>query len=238
MASINGFTVLKFGDPALAKFKIPGTEARVSLRREVAKLMVGLAADFHKNVEELNPKSCWGHDFRKIDETNSWSFHAPGIAIDLNASRHPRGKRGTFTASQVSSIRRLLKDYSYHGVRLFRWGGDFQSKVDEMHFEIIVPRGIALKAIDSLGQARGAPDPMPKHKPGSRQLELKNPPMEGEDVEYVQRWIGEREAGEPDGVFGSNTRDGVRWYQGLRGIEVTGVCDRKTWRNMRIEPTF
>jgi peptidoglycan hydrolase-like protein with peptidoglycan-binding domain len=62
--------------------------------------------------------------------------------------------------------------------------------------------------------------------------------MRGDDVEYAQRWIGAREAGKPDGVFGSATRNGVRWYQGLRGIEVTGVCDRKTWRNMGIEPTF
>jgi peptidoglycan hydrolase-like protein with peptidoglycan-binding domain len=238
MASINGFSVLNFGDPALRKFKIPGTEAKLSLRREVAALMVGLAADFHKNVENLNPKSCWGHDHRKIAGTNSWSFHAPGIAIDLNASRHPRGQRGTFTAGQVTSIRRLLKDYSYHGVRLFRWGGDFHTKVDEMHFEIIVPRGTALKAVASIGHGRGVPNAQPTHKPGSRQLELRDPRMEGDDVEYVQRWIGDREAGAPDGFFGPDTRDGVRWYQGMRGIEVTGVCDRKTWRNIGIEPTF
>lgn len=235
MASINGFSVLPFGDSKLAKFKIPGTGARLSLRKEVASLMVGLARDFHQNVEPLNAKSCWGHDFRKIDDSGSWSFHAPGIAIDLNATDHPRGKRDTFSTNQVKSIRKLLQNYSYQGVRLFRWGGDFSTKVDEMHFEIIVPRGIALKAVDG-GRVRGANPP--EHKPGSRELRVTDPRMTGDDVEYVQRWIGEREAGQPDGFFGPDTRDGVRWYQGMRGIEVTGVCDRRTWENMRIKPTF
>ena len=37
---------------------------------------------------------------------------------------------------------------------------------------------------------------------------------------------------------GDDTVRGVRWYQGMRGIAVTGEVDNVTWRNMRIEPTF
>jgi len=238
MASINGFGVLPFGSSDLAKYKIPGSATKLSLRREVASLIVELARDFHQTVEPLNPKSCWGHDHRKIDGGPNWSFHAPGIAIDLNASDHPRGKHNTFSANQEKSIRKLLKNYSFQGVRLFRWGGDFHTKVDEMHFEIIVPRSIALKAISSHPAGPVAHSTPPDHKPGSRALSLTDPRMTGDDVEYAQRWIGERRAGEPDSVFGTDTREGVRWYQGLRGIPVTGVCDQETWRNMRIKPTF
>lgn len=239
MASINGFSVLPFGSSELAKFKIPGTAAKISMRREVARLMVELARDFHQTVEPLNPKSCWGHDHRKIDGGPNWSFHAPGIALDLNASDHPRGKHNTFSNNQEKSIRKLLANHSFQGVRLFRWGGDFHSKVDEMHFEIIVPRAIALKAAGAQHKTVSGGSPgTPDHKPGSRALSLKDPRMQGDDVEYAQRWIGERRAGEPDGFFGPDTRDGVRWYQGLRGIPVTGVCDAETWRNMRIKPTF
>lgn len=237
MASINGFTVVDFGDPALAKFTIPGTDARVSLRKEIAPLLLGLARDFHRTVEPLNPKSCWGHDHRKISGTNSWSFHAPGIAIDLNATRHPRGTKNTFNANQVKAIRKLLTAHSYHGVKLFRWGADFTTTVDDMHFEINVPRGIALAAVNA-GQLVPMPATPTEHPPGSRALKAVSPPMQGEDVEYVQRWIGERRCGRADGFFGPSTSDGVRWYQGMRGITVTGVCDQVTWKNMRIKATF
>jgi hypothetical protein len=239
MSKINGFTVVNFGDPALKTFPIPGTTARLSLRKEVAALMVGLARDFNLTVEPLNHKSCWGHDHRKISGSNQWSFHAPGIAIDLNASAHPRGSSGTFDRDQVKAIRKLLANWSHHGVKLFRWGGDFNTIVDEMHFEIIVPRATALAAVEELrpvGTTSLVPVPTP-HAPGSRLLKVTSTPMEGRDVKYVQNWIGDP-CGTPDGNYGNNTRKGVIWYQGMRGIAVTGECDKVTWRNMRIEPTF
>jgi peptidoglycan hydrolase-like protein with peptidoglycan-binding domain len=240
MASINGFSVVKFGDSGLSKFTVPGTNARLSLRKEIAPLLLGLARDFHRTVEQLKPKSCWGHDHRKVSGSNSWSFHAPGIAIDLNASDHPRGVKNTFGNDEVRAIRKLLTDYSYHGVKLFRWGADFSTTVDDMHFEIIVPRGTALAAVKALGQPvpAGTGPGSTAHAPGSRELRATDPAMQGRDVEYVQQWIGERRCGPADGFFGSKSRAGVRWYQGLRGIDVTGVCDRVTWRNMRIRPTF
>jgi len=239
MASINGFSVVKFGDSALAKFAVPGTSVRLSLRKEIAPLMLALARDFHRNVESIKKGECWGHDFRKISGTDTWSHHAAGIAIDLNAPEHPRFKHGTFSSAEVRAIRDLLSNHSYQGVKLFRWGGDFSTNVDEMHFEINVPRGIALAAAQTIGTNHGNP-PMAAadHAPGTRQLQVADPRLNGADVTYVQKWIGESRCGPADGFFGPGTSDGVRWYQGMRGIAVTGLVDRPTWRNMRIEATF
>lgn len=237
MASINGFSVKPYGSNALARFTIPGTSTRLSLRREVAPLMVGLAERFHRTVEPLDPKSSWGHAHRKIGGTDSWSFHAPGVAIDLNATAHPLGKRGTFSRAQVAAIRALLAAYSHQGVRLFRWGGDYRRRADEMHFEIIVPRGTALAAVRAL-QSPSASPPAKGHRPGTRDLRLASPRLSGEDVGYVQSWIGERRCGTADGYYGPKTRDGVNWYQGMRGLPTTGVCDRQTWRNLRVTPRY
>jgi peptidoglycan hydrolase-like protein with peptidoglycan-binding domain len=75
---------------------------------------------------------------------------------------------------------------------------------------------------------------VPEPRPGSRTLKLAQPRMRGIDVRFVQRFIGVKQAGPVDGVFGPLTERGVRFYQKLRGISVTGVCDRATFREMGV----
>lgn len=151
MASINGFDVVPYRSPKLAKFLVPGATVRLSVRKEVAPLLIGLARDFHATVERLDPDSTWGHAPRKIANSNRWSYHAPGIALDLNAAAHPDGKRGTFSRAKVRAIRALLAQYRFQGKPVFRWGGDFGgSDVDEMHFQLITPRANALRAVKAL----------------------------------------------------------------------------------------
>jgi hypothetical protein len=82
-----------------------------------------------------------------------------------------------------------------------------------------------------------APKPPVKpatHAPGTRVLKSANPDMSGPDVTFVQRFIGAKHAGAADGVFGPKTEAGVRWYQGMRGIKVTGQVDAKTWAQMGV----
>jgi len=62
--------------------------------------------------------------------------------------------------------------------------------------------------------------------------------IEGDDVRFVQRFIGERRCGAADGVFGPNCKSGVEWYQRMRGIAVDGEVGLQTWRNMGIKPTY
>jgi hypothetical protein len=243
---INGFTVLPYGSAALGTYLVPGTGVRLSVRREVAPLLIGLALDYHHTVEPLHPGWCWGHNPRKIAGSTSWSLHAPGIAVDLNAPHHPMGRRGTFTTAQRAAITRLLAKYTHRGTRLVRWGGTYTSRPDEMHFELIAPRAVCLAAVAALQAPAKHPatptaTPVAKpaaHPPGSRLLTLHDPVMSGEDVAFLQGFIGPQQCGPADGDYGARTEAGVRWYQRMRGITADGQVGPATWRQMGIHPTF
>lgn len=78
-----------------------------------------------------------------------------------------------------------------------------------------------------------APRP-PVHAPGTRVLEPHNPDLTGDDVEFVQRFIGVKRCGAPDGDYGPRTTAGVRWYQDMRGIRVDGRVGKVTWGQMGV----
>lgn len=135
---------------------IPGTSTRLSMRRgNVATVLAYVASEFDRLVEDIDTPSSrgyekddlirggsepsrifddWGFAFRPVrGSTSTLSNHASGSAIDLNATQHPRGVRGTFTAGQVVAIREILRFCE----GTVRWGGDYrQAPPDEMHFEI------------------------------------------------------------------------------------------------------
>jgi peptidoglycan hydrolase-like protein with peptidoglycan-binding domain len=71
-------------------------------------------------------------------------------------------------------------------------------------------------------------------RPGSRTLKLTQPRLRGADVRFIQRFIGERQCGPADGIFGPKTEAGVRFYQRLRGIQVNGICDRAVFHQMGV----
>lgn len=83
-----------------------------------------------------------------------------------------------------------------------------------------------------------APTPSPSgHKPGTRQLYATTPTMKGEDVTYVQKFIGTRWCGVADGDFGTHTKAGVIRYQRMRGLKADGAVGPVTWHNMGVRYT-
>lgn len=219
-------TLLGFRVPAPASaigtFLVPGTAVKLSVAREVAPLLIGLARDFDREVEELLPGQCGGFNPRRIEGSKSWSGHAVGAAIDLNWLLHPMGKRNTFPAAQRDRIAAILRRYSYRGVQLIRWGGTYKSRPDDMHFEINVDRAVAVAAVKAL-QAPTKPAAGPK--PGSRTLRRG---AVGPDVAFVQRWVGAKD----DGRFGPATETRVRRYQRIVGVSASGVVDTATWKKI------
>lgn len=234
MPSINGFDVVPYGSDKLATYTVPGSNVKLSVRKEVAPLLIGFAADFHRVVETLNVgKDDWGHAPRKIAGSDSWSFHAPGIAMDLNSSAHPMGKRGTFTAAEVSAIRGLLKKWSYGGKPIFRWGGDYKSKADEMHFEIIIPRDAALLAVKYL---QTTPPTTPPTKGWTEMLIEQLPVVQqGSQDEFSVKLVQGALVAQGydikiDGDFGDKTKAAVIAAQKRYGAEdVDGAVGRETW---------
>ena len=101
---------------------------------DVAFVFSRLIAAFDAKVEKIKGPVLddWSYANRLVrGSTSVVSNHGSATAIDLNALKHPRGKRGTFSSTQVKAIRAILKD-----LPVVKWGGDFHTTVDEMHFEI------------------------------------------------------------------------------------------------------
>lgn len=80
----------------------------------------------------------WTYSCRKIAGTDVWSNHSWAIAIDVDATKNPRG--GTIRLGKVwDEARRAVWQAEQEG---FRWGGRYSSP-DPMHFEtLLTPKQI------------------------------------------------------------------------------------------------
>lgn len=107
---------------------------------DVATVMKDWITWYHKNIESINLTvretpgyDDWSYAVRPVrGQTTGYSNHGSATAIDINATRHPRGVKNTFTTSQRNKIR--AKIATYDGV--LRHGEFYNSTVDGMHVEI------------------------------------------------------------------------------------------------------
>jgi hypothetical protein len=122
--------------PTLREWNIPGVDRTIPLRDGSAGfLLIHMATWFDRNIERIDMGfDDWGWSTRKIAGTDQWSNHASGTAMDLNSNEHPQGSppSATFSTIEVNGIHRRLKMYK----ECVRWGGDFRTIVDTMHYEI------------------------------------------------------------------------------------------------------
>jgi hypothetical protein len=116
-------------------FSVAGVTFPGGVRRgDVSDVLGYVAEQVHARVEPLVPGWCWGYNHRPVTGGGSLSNHASGTAIDVNAPKHPYGKRDTFTPAQRGAIRQILAEVG----GAVRWGGDYTGNRDDMHFEINV----------------------------------------------------------------------------------------------------
>lgn len=121
-------------------YKVPGTDRSFRLVKGPAgQLLTLVAAWVHKNVEPISPDrefDDWSYAERPIrGSSTTLSNHASGTAIDYNATKHPLGVRGTWSASEKTKINGLLNKLG----GTVRWGENYVNRKDGMHFEINVP---------------------------------------------------------------------------------------------------
>lgn len=149
MKSQNGWPASP--DPKAIKIKsypIPGTDIKVRVAEAAAPLLIHFAAEFNERVEKIDKGELddWGFAFRMVrGSEDSLSNHSSGSALDLNARRHPLGKRDTFTPEQKIILDELCAKYKLRG------GYTYKNRPDDMHFEVIVSPGEAKKHIKALG---------------------------------------------------------------------------------------
>ena len=150
--SANGWTASKVrAEIGIESFAVPGTKLKLACAKSVAPLLVGFAAEFHKLIEPIDEGTLddWGYAYRDVrGSTTTLSNHSSGTAIDLNATRHPLGKVGTFPNEKVPMIRALAKKYG------LIWGGDYKNRKDEMHFEIALTPAKVAALVEKLGKTK------------------------------------------------------------------------------------
>lgn len=146
--SQNGWAVLKTSlDPRMSAFRWVTGRTR---KGDVAYIFDRLCSRFHAEVEPIKQSHSWGYAYRSVRGAKTgYSNHASGTAIDLNAPKHPLGKRNTFSKAQVKEIRQILNELD----DVVRWGGNYTNRPDEMHFEINASAAAVKRVADRL---RGA----------------------------------------------------------------------------------
>ena len=143
----NGWPVLNPGSRHLRRFTIPGV-GRVFLRDGSAGFILAhFSMYFSKRIEPvIGPRlDDWGYAYRKISGSRVWSNHAGGVAIDLNALQHPRGKTTFTPVERAKMTKRIANRYSGVITPGFNW--DYP---DDMHFEI--GRGVTLERCEQVAR--------------------------------------------------------------------------------------
>jgi hypothetical protein len=172
--SANGWPVLK--EPP-SPVLIPGADIRLRVRGgDVATVLLEVARRFHVEVESLDMPvqeepgyDDWGWAYRPIrGQDVGFSNHASGTAIDLNAVRHPRGVKGTFTRRDRARMRRILAATldSVTGREVVRWGEDYAGTVDGMHLELNASPAAVARVADRIRAKHASPvKPRPAPSP-------------------------------------------------------------------------
>lgn len=135
--SQNGWPALDSDSSKLHKWVIPGADRHFVMRNGSAGfLLAHLILWFHERVHKLNeqgsPWDEWAYAYRPVRGSSySLSNHASGTAVDLNATRYPLGTTNMLSWRKLRIRGRLAW---YRGT--IRWGGNYEGRKDEMHFEI------------------------------------------------------------------------------------------------------
>lgn len=147
--SQNGWTASK--DPKaidIKPFQVKGTDRKLRCNAIAGRLLAAFAQEFHEKVEPIDKGTFdeWGYAYRNVrGDSDNLSNHSSGTAIDLNATKHPLGKRDTFNKEQRTILDALCKKYGLRG------GYTYKHRADDMHFEINCSPAEAKKLADELG---------------------------------------------------------------------------------------
>lgn len=206
--SANGWpAITSSGDARLTVIEpVPGRKFRV--HRDAAAAFDYVIRRYHAEVEPITGGILddWSYAYRPIRGGKRYSNHASGTAIDLNATQHPLGRKGTHSAAQLRAMDRIagdLRGTMRHGAR---W-----SRPDAMHWE--VSPGTTAAQLKAAVQAAPA---LRQYALGERVLEVGST---GADVAALQRMLGVAD----DGDFGPLTHKALQAWQTAQGLDADGV---------------
>lgn len=135
--SANGWPALPDGSDRLYVWVIPTKHGDVRIRLRNGSAGFLLAHMILWWAEVLEPVvgkvlDDWGWAYRVIrGQVSGLSNHASGTAADINATKYPLG---TDRMTRLMKARIRLRLQLYRGC--IRWGGNYRTRLDQMHIEI------------------------------------------------------------------------------------------------------
>lgn len=185
----------------------------VSVHRGIAPLVDWLLGETVRRGYQPRHGECWGFANRAIRGSNKPSNHSWGLAVDINAPANPMGSK--LVTDMPDWMPELWKSKG------FRWGGDYRTRPDAMHYEFMGSPDDAERAIASLTVAD---DLAPADRPRLRKDD------KGPWVERLQTRLNAHGTSlQVDGVFGPKTDEAVRAFQEEHDLEVDGIVGPVTW---------
>jgi peptidoglycan hydrolase-like protein with peptidoglycan-binding domain len=186
-----------------------------------------------------------GYVLRKIRGGDGWSLHSYGICVDVNWQSNPYVKRatpwnggfdatsippGTVTDLTAEIVRDVLAIRTRGGLGVFRWGGQYGTVTDAMHWEIVVDPNELAAGINGTTPKAGQPWVAPAHQPTAKpSLRAGAGPRDAvQELQQLLAAAGFDPKG-VDGVFGNDTAAAVKAFQASRQLDVDGVVGTRTW---------
>lgn len=231
--SYNGWSAAKgwtIGNGYLEPLVVRGEPFSPGVRAgHVREVLQYVAEQLDARVEKIDfghAADDWGYSFRaNTNNPSQLSCHASGTAIDFNATRHPNGKKNTFSAAQFAEIDKILAEVN-GTVRQLRG-------YDEMHFEICKSPELVKKAADKIRHLLGSV---------SRPVPKPSAPTTGvnEGVRAVQDRLNGLGFGPlvNDGIPGPKTTAAVKAFQFAAGIGVDGDFGPLSWSTSNRVPAY
>lgn len=173
-ATLDRWSALLSGDPALKSYSIPGSTLSLTMlaRDGIGQYLADFAAAWQadpalgKGRLNLSKSGASGAHQARTTGHGGVSNHAAGVAMDLrwDVLRAHDGDIYDPTGAETSAIRALLKRFDK-----LEWGGDWvgpgnEGMLDEMHFEIRDPRTWGSGGHSPSGAAVPQGDPVTEEK--------------------------------------------------------------------------
>ena len=173
-----------------------------------------------------------GYNYRTIAGSDRFSVHSYGLAVDINWKENPVTRNGICkTTFSPGTIEKILEIKTKKGIQVFRWGGNYKSYKDPMHFEIMVtPEELdtnlerdSYKVEDVL--------PIPANTKVNLPLKIGD---RGDNVIKVQKLLNEKIQANltTDGDFGKLTLAAVVTFQKLHSLTQDGIVGPITFSKL------
>lgn len=201
---------------SLKRIEVPGTKRGFTLRSDIAPLLLYVARRVDAEVARIDTGTWddWAYATPvPIPGSRVISNHGSGTALDLNATLWP-WKRLTMRLAQRRKVRAIVRACGGQ----VRWGGDYRSSVDEMHFELAPGTTVAsvraqIKRMRLRGD--GTVKPKPVYPTLTRTLKVG---MRGADVRAWRKVIGQRTTGPTGDKFTAVTARKTRKWRKAHGL--------------------